>query len=429
MNGNARFRQRFFYAFGQFGNGVYNGLNNAILGLYISAFTNNAFIIGYISNTRTVEGAVIQPIVGRWSDRTTSPLGRRRPFILFGIPISVLFLSLVPVLSGAGHNLALPLIVTAIVLFSITWNIAGDPYQALMIDITAREERPVYNAILSVVALVGQVAILLYAAITSVNKHNIPDRVFYAVVLFMFLTYAAVFFGVREPTNARTAASREERIPLRTYITEMREFREANKLLVSIFFLWTGLNAVLPFLTVYTKKVMHVDNHKAIIIYLVVILASAAAAYPFGRLGARYGNRRMIALGTVLLIAAAIGGIVAPSYGFLFPVAIVAGIGFSATTVLTYPYLSELVPGSRIGVFTGLQASFSSIAVPVSTAVTAGLITLFGYRSIFVMLAVMMAADVLILLTIDDGAARRQVERIETIEGAAGALTTQAPAV
>src|SRR5947209_1534103 len=180
MNGNARFRQRFFYAFGQFGNGVYNGLNNAILGLYISAFTNNAFIIGYISNTRTVEGAVIQPIVGRWSDRTTSPLGRRRPFILFGIPISVLFLSLVPVLSGAGHNLALPLIVTAIVLFSITWNIAGDPYQALMIDITAREERPVYNAILSVVALVGQVAILLYAAITSVNKHNIPDRVFYA---------------------------------------------------------------------------------------------------------------------------------------------------------------------------------------------------------------------------------------------------------
>jgi Na+/melibiose symporter-like transporter len=422
MNGTNTKRQRFFYAFGQFGNGVYNGLNNAILGLYVSAFTSNAFIIGYVSNTRTVEGAVIQPLVGRWSDRTNSPLGRRRPFILFGIPISVFFLSLVPFLSHQSHNLALPLIVTAIILFSITWNIAGDPYQALMIDITAEEERPVYNAILSVVALVGQVAILLYAAITSVDKHNIPDGVFYACVIFMFLSYTAVFFGVREPKEARTQADREERIPLRTYIAEMRTFREANKLLVSIFFLWTGLNAVIPYLTVYTKKVMHVDNHKAIIIYLVVILASAIAAYPFGKLGARFGNRRMIALGTVLLIIAAAGGILAPSYAFLFPVAILAGIGFSATTVLTYPYLSQLVPGSRIGVFTGLQASFSSIAVPLSTAMTAGLISLFGYRSIFAMLAVMMAADIVILLTVDDTAARRQVEEVETLE-AAGTLS------
>jgi Na+/melibiose symporter-like transporter len=413
---NMRLRQRFFYAFGQFGNGVYNGLNNAILGLYVSAFTSNAFIIGYVSNTRTVEGAIIQPIVGGWSDRTTSPLGRRRPFILFGIPISVVFLSLVPVASGASHNLALPLIVTAIILFSITWNIAGDPYQALMVDITAPEERPVYNAILSVVALVGQVVILLYAAVASVNKHNIPDRVFYACVIFMFLTYAVVFFGVREPKEAHAVAQREERIPLRAYIAEMRTFREANKLLVSIFFLWTGLNAIIPFLTVYTKKVMHVDNHKAIIIYLVVILASAVAAYPFGRLGARFGNRRMIVLGTLLLIVAAVGGIVAPNYVSLFPVAIVAGIGFSATTALTYPYLSHLVPGSRIGIFTGLQAAFSSIAVPLSTAATAGLITVFGYRSIFAMLAAMMVIDVFVLLTIDESAAQLQIEQGEAIE-------------
>lgn len=416
MASTARLRQKIFYSFGQFGNGVYNGLNIGLLGLYVSAFTGNAFIIGYVSNTRTIEGAVIQPLVGRWSDRMKSPLGRRRPFILVGIPISVSFLSLVPVLSRTGHGHALPLIIAAIILFSITWNIAGDPYQALMIDITPKAERAVYNAILSVIALVGQVGILLYAAVASINKHNIPDSVFYACVVVLFLSYAVVFLGVREPREAAVSAQREETIPWRTYLREMRAFKEANKLLVSIFFLWTGLNAVLPYLTVYTKKVMHVDNHRAIIIYLVVILASAIGAYPFGRLGARFGYRPMIVLGTVLLIAAALGGTFAPSYVSLFPVAILAGVGFSATTALTYPYLAHLVPGSKIGVFTGLQAAFSSIAVPLSTGITAGLISLFGYRSIFAMLAVMMVADILVILSIDEGAASRQVARVEMME-------------
>ena len=413
MQATSSRKQKIFYSFGNFGNGVYNGFNNAILGLFVSAFTSNAFIIGYLSNTRTMEGVVIQPLVGRLSDRTTSPLGRRRPFILFGIPLSVFFLGLVPVVGHLGHNRALPLLITTIVLFSITWNIAGDPYQALMIDITPENERSVYNAILSVVSLVGQVAILLYAAIASFKKTQIPDPVFYACAGFLLLSYTLVFFGVREPKEGAAMAQVEHKIPIRVYLQEMRAFKEAMKCLLSIFFLWTGLNAIIPYLTVFTKKVMHVGNSQAIIIYMVVILSSAIFAYPFGRLGARYGNRRFIVLGTVLLIVAALLGIVAPTYPSLFPVAVLAGCGFSATTALTYPYLMQLVPASKVGVFTGLQAAFSSIAVPLSVGVTGTLIHFFGYRSIFAMLAVMMVFDILFLLSIDQAAARDQVEQVE----------------
>ena len=417
--GQSSTRQKLFYSFGQFGNGVYNGFNIGLLGLYVSAFTNNSFIIGYLSNTRTVEGAFIQPVVGRISDRLTGPLGRRRPFILLGIPISVFFLSLVPIFGAQQARVALPGIIVAIILFSVTWNIAGDPYQALMIDITKPAERPVFNAILSIVALVGQVVILLYASIASINKHNIPSVVFYACVVFLFVSYAVVFFGVREPPIAQVVAEKEAKIPLRVYLREMKTFTEAFKLLASIFFLWTGLNAVEPYLTIFAHKVTHVSDSKAIVIYLVLILCAGAAAYPFGRLGVRFGSRRMIVLGTCLLIVAAAGGVIAPTYLALFPVAIVAGVGFSATTVLTYPYLAMLVPDSRIGVFTGLQAAFSSIAVPISTGVTAALIHFFGYRSIFVMLGAMMIVDVAILMTIDDVAARRQVVQVKEEEGTA----------
>ncbi|HZU13653.1 MAG TPA: MFS transporter [Chloroflexota bacterium] len=404
-------RQKMLYSAGQIGVGVYNGFNNAILPLYVHAFTSNALIIGYLSNTRTIEGVVIQPLIGRWSDRTTNPLGRRRPFLVTCIPISLFFLALVPLFARTGSP-ALPLIAGAIILFSIMWNAAYDPYQSLMIDITPPVQRPVFNAILSVVSLLGQVAILLYAAFASLKKNNIPAPVVYAVIGIILVTFAVVVLGVHEPRRGYDLAEREERIPLRTYLAEMRTFTEAFKLLVSIFFLWTGLNAIIPYLTIFTVTVMHVSHAKALLVYLAVILAAGIFAYPFGLLARRYGMRGMIALGTVLLILAALLGTVAPTYLTLFPVAILAGCGFSATTALTYPYLAQLVPEARIGVFTGLQAAFSSVAAPISVGIAGLLSNHFGYRVIFPILAVMMVADIAFLLTIDESRARRQVARV-----------------
>ena len=291
-------------------------------------------------------------------------------------------------------------------------------------DITPERERSIFNSVLSVIALVGQVAIILYASLASIKKNNIPDPVFYVCAGVLLLTYALVFFGVKEPKRGAEEAQMEERIPLRVYIAELRTFREAMKLLISVFFLWTGLNAVVVYLTRFTKHVMHVSDAKALWVYLTVILASALAAYPFGRLAARYGNRRLIVIGTVLMIVAAVGGTIAPSYYWLYPVAMVAGVGFSATTALTFPYLSQLVPSSKMGVFTGLQAAFSSVAVPLSVAAATGAINFFGWRSLFVLLAVMMVVDLAFLLSIDEAAARTQVSAVDKEEREIAGMTT-----
>lgn len=418
-------RQRVLYTVGALGWGAYNGFNNAILSLYVSSFTGNPFIIGYLGNTRTVEGVIIQPLVGRWSDRTVSSLGRRRPFLLIGVPAAVLFLLLIPVLARAGGNLALPLIAAAVILFSISWNIAIDPYQSMMVDITPEPERPLFNAVIALVSLLGQVAIVVYATVAALKKNNIPPGVFYACGAILLISYAIVFFGVREPKGAEVEARREEAIPWAVYLGETRVFTEAFKLLVSVFFLWSGLNAILPFITIFPIKIVGASKSQALLVYVAMILTAAICAYPFGRLATRYGNRRLIVFGTGMLILAALWGLVVPSYAWLFPLAILAGAGFSATTALTYPYLSQLVPGSRIGAFTGLQTAFSAIAVPVSVILTGALIDRFGYRSIFAMLAIMMVCDVAMLLSVNEGAAREQVRRVEDAERAlAGVVVT-----
>ncbi|MGH2446985.1 MAG: MFS transporter [Chloroflexota bacterium] len=405
--------QRALYTTGAVGWGAYNGFNNAILSLFISGFTGNPFIIGYLSNTRTIEGVIIQPLVGRLSDRTVGRLGRRRPFILAGIPVTAVLLVLVPVIGSSAGAATLPLLAADIIIFSIAWNVALDPYQAMMIDITPPRARPIFNAVISIASLLGQVVLVAYASIAALKRHGIPDAVFVVAAAIIAISFAFVFFGVHEPRRSQTLAEVEERIPWRRYVREMRTFSEAFKLLVSVFFLWSGLNAILPFITIFPGKIVHATTSQSLVIYVVLILSSAVFAYPFGRLAGSFGTRRMIVVGTMLLIAAAVLGLIVSSYSLLFPLAVLAGCGFAATTVLTYPYLAVLVPAGRIGVFTGLQSAFSAVAVPVSVGITGLLIDHFGYRSIFAMLAAMMVLDVVFLLSVREDRAREQVLSVE----------------
>jgi len=405
-------RQALFYSLGNVAGGVYNGFNLGVLSIYLSGFMG-PLLQGYLSNTKTMEGTVIQPIVGRLSDRTASRFGRRRPFIGIFAPLSVIFLIAIPYLHGAGHAARVPLIAVSIILFSICANIAADPYGALMIDITPAPIRPRFSAVLQIVSTVFQLLFVAFALVVSIRKDNIPSYVFWVAGAIMLLCYLSVFLGVREPDAAQRAALREERVPVRRYIADLRQFTQAQKLLLSYFFLWTGLNPLVVYIARFVKHDFKASNAKALAIELTLFALVAFFAYPWGRLQRRYGYRSCITAGTILMMAAALIALAVRSYVLLFPVAILAGAGFSATTVLNYPYLSTLVPSSKMGIFTGLQAAFTSVAVPVSTVIASLLITKIDYRAIFAMQFVLMVVDLLILWRVNEGQARDEVSRVE----------------
>ena len=56
------------------------------LPLYLRSYGVAHQWIGPLTNERSFAGALVLPVVGRISDRTTMRLGRRRPFFLVGVP-------------------------------------------------------------------------------------------------------------------------------------------------------------------------------------------------------------------------------------------------------------------------------------------------------------------------------------------------------
>ncbi|MBI3741745.1 MAG: MFS transporter, partial [Chloroflexi bacterium] len=80
------------YSLGLFAAGTYYAFNNFTLPLYLSIYTSNAILIGWLSSTRSFEQSIIQPLVGAWSDRTWTRVGRRAPFFLSTMPLVALIL-------------------------------------------------------------------------------------------------------------------------------------------------------------------------------------------------------------------------------------------------------------------------------------------------------------------------------------------------
>src|SRR2546427_13300089 len=73
------------YLAASFAVGVFSAFNNFTMSLWLSQFALSYVLISLFGNSRSLEGAVVGPIAGAWSDRTyLGWLGRRRPFVLVG---------------------------------------------------------------------------------------------------------------------------------------------------------------------------------------------------------------------------------------------------------------------------------------------------------------------------------------------------------
>jgi len=82
-----------------------------------------------------ITGLLVQPIIGHWSDRTWSRLGRRRPFLLGGSILTALALFAMPNVSTVWAASVMLWLLTGAI------NIAAEPFRALVADTLPEDQR------------------------------------------------------------------------------------------------------------------------------------------------------------------------------------------------------------------------------------------------------------------------------------------------
>lgn len=371
----------FWYSLANLGYGAFYGFNNAVLPLFLKHFTQDARLIGLMGSTHSFEGTIIQPLVGAASDRMRSRWGRRRPFMLIFTPLSALFLILTPAVAHLPINVRLAGIIAAIFLFTFCFNVAYDPYQALMPDITPEPQRGRVMGLWTFLGVLGQAAIVMLP-LPAMTKFGL-------VAGLMLITSLLTCALIREPQLPdHPTEVRHYGHEIKEALRGLRTLREAGKSLLTLFFAGVGIGAVLPFLTVFVQKITGASDHQAEMMFMVLMLATAVGVMPFGWLTDRLGPQWVLFIGLGLIGLAALNGLWITNLTQVAAVMVLAGLGNAGLSAASYPLLTDLVPAEEVGFYTGLQTTALSLAAPITSLITGELVNKGGYRNIFLVCSV-----------------------------------------
>jgi Na+/melibiose symporter-like transporter len=393
MEGLAK-KKTALYSAASIGTGAFFAFNNFVLPPILKSFGAPDLLTGLLSSTRSIEGVIVQPTIGAVSDRIWTRFGRRRPFMLVGIPLSAIFFLFAGFYAHTLVGLAI-----AVFLFSLFFNAAVDPYAALLADIAPVRERGVLSGVSTGVQVLAQVAFLvIISRAAAAAGGEVPLWTYALVAAVMVVSGAATVFGIKE---RRDAIVRGEHHSFREYVAAVASHRQAMRYLLTTFVYQFGINAVIPFLVLFLIEDIHQTADVAFAVAGLTMFITAVSAFVSGKLAERFGSRAVLAGGWTILVFAAIGGTLVSDLPQTLIVVVLAGIGNGAATAMSWPLLTELIPPDETGVFAGLKAAADSIALPLSIVVAAELfLPRFGYRGIFAMLAINIVIALVLLLAI-----------------------------
>ena len=177
----------------QFGFALQNGNASRIL----TTFGADVEHLSWFWLAAPLTGMIVQPIIGYYSDRTWTPLGRRRPYFLAGSILAAAALILMPN-AGVLAGILPPLYIGAgiLMMMDTSFNIAMEPFRALVADLLPSDQRTLGFAIqtflIGIGAVIGGWLPFIFSKLFGINQLAAEGEVQYNVTL-SFYVGAAIF--------------------------------------------------------------------------------------------------------------------------------------------------------------------------------------------------------------------------------------------
>ena len=211
-------------SFGFFGVQIAYALQSANISRIFATLGADPHNLSYFWILPPLMGMVVQPLVGYFSDKTWTRMGRRIPYLLFGAAVAVLVMCMLP--NAGSFGLAVSAAMTfgliSLMFLDTSINMAMQPFKMMVGDMVNEKQKTQAFSIQSFLCNAGSlVGYLLPLFFTYVGIKNIapagevPDSVKWA-----FYIGAAILIGCVIYTVAKVKEYTPE---------EMAQFREATK--------------------------------------------------------------------------------------------------------------------------------------------------------------------------------------------------------
>lgn len=336
--------------------------------------SNKQFVINIIMSLDNITALFLLPFFGSLSDRISTRIGKRMPFIIIGTVVSVVFMLIMPI---AFAKNSLPFFFVAVGGLLLSMSFYRSPAVALMPDVTPKPLRSAGNAVINLMGAIGLIFIQLVTIILG-GASNYAE-LFTIVALFMLISLVVMFFTVDEnklvaqmPPDVETE---EERIARENQGIKIAggERKSLFILLVSVFLWYMAYSAIETNYTRYAKDIWGLTDGAYSKPMLFASIVALISFVPIGMLSNKLGRKKTIigSLG-VLFSAVSITSFIRGYTPVLYLLFALIGISWAAINVNSYPMVVEMSRGADVGKYTGLYYTFSmaaQIATPVLTGI------------------------------------------------------------
>lgn len=337
---------------------------HAVLPLFLVTVVGaSALSIGVIEGVAEATAAFIKIYSGAISDW----FGRRKPLLLIGYGLSALCKPLFALATGIGA------IFTARTMDRIGKGIRGAPRDALIADVTPKEQRGAAYGLRQSLDTVGAVAGPLLAIVLMAASGDNFRLVFWVAVLPALVCVTLIVFVVKEPPRVQPTAPR--RFPVSR--AELKRLPRA--------FWWVSVFGAALTLARFSEAfvLLRAENVGLALtwvpaIMVVMNLVYAASAYPLGMLADRVNRNVLLAFGVLLLVAADIVLALAHHWWAVGAGALLWGLHMGATQGLLSAIVADTAPEDLRGTAFGAFNLISGVALFAASVIAGALWTCVG---------------------------------------------------
>ncbi len=359
-------------------------------------------------------GLIVQPIIGHYSDQTWTRLGRRRPYFLVGailaaiglilLPRADLFTAFLPALwVGAGF----------LMIMDASFNIAMEPFRALVADMLPSDQRTLGFSIQTVLIGLGAVigswlpyvltnwfGVSNVAEAGQVPLNTILSFIIGAAVLITTILITVVTTKeytpeemklIEEDDASDLVIPEEEKSSILDIFTDFVKMPDTMRQLAWVqFFSWFGLFGMwvysTPAIAHHIYGVSLEDTHSQAyqnagdwvgLIFGVYNAVSAIFAFFLPAIAKQIGRKKTHAISLIIGGLGLISIYFAPNQYWLL--ASMFGVGIAWASILAMPYaiLAGSIPARKMGVYMGIFNFFIVIPQIINALIGGVLVTYF----------------------------------------------------
>ena len=211
-------------SFGFFGVQIAYALQSANISRIFATLGADPHQLSFFWVLPPLMGMVVQPIIGKYSDKTWCSLGRRKPYLLVGAIIAILVMIMLPNAGDfsftqsvfLGLNAAMWFGLFSLMFLDTSINIAMQPFKMMVGDMVNEEQKGLAYSIQSFLcnagSLAGYIFPILFTWVGIANtapEGMVPDSVkwsFYIGAALLILCVLYTFFTVKELNPQEYAA-------------------------------------------------------------------------------------------------------------------------------------------------------------------------------------------------------------------------------